>query len=372
MNNLSSSRLASLDLIRGIGVLLLNFVCLLWLAPGIPAWIFHAPSLSNALYLSDYIYLVFPFCLGLSLPYSWPQVPNARDWFKFFIRVVSLILLGKCMTSYQVTGQALPLLALLLLFIVCHLRFLSPPLLLWTKFFFLAVATILLFLIPATNDWGVLGILGANLFTVGTLYGLHLWVCQKLNAKERTQWSLLLILALILFATSYTLSTNRSPPLLQLFFGAQTFLTFLGLLAANVLRRTPISLIGLSLLLLVMGILFRPLMPTTKVPMTLAFIFLGASPLFLILLGCHYSSKRFQSSSIHQYFSIQGQNPLLYYLYGFIFALTSKLLGIAPYLWFTHSIGGIALLLNHTLLIILTHFALNKMITQTRSPLLSL
>lgn len=65
-----SSRLASIDILRAITMVLMIFVNDLWSLEGIPAWLEHVTYEADGLGLADTIFPAFLFIVGMSIPFA--------------------------------------------------------------------------------------------------------------------------------------------------------------------------------------------------------------------------------------------------------------------------------------------------------------
>jgi predicted acyltransferase len=63
-----TSRMASVDILRGLNMLLMVFVNDLWSLTDIPKWLLHVPPGTDGIGLSDVVFPAFLFIVGLSLP----------------------------------------------------------------------------------------------------------------------------------------------------------------------------------------------------------------------------------------------------------------------------------------------------------------
>src|SRR5580658_10272206 len=64
----ASSRLASIDIFRGLTMVVMIFVNDLDSVRGLPWWTHHAPAMVNVMTYVDMVFPFFLFAVGLSLP----------------------------------------------------------------------------------------------------------------------------------------------------------------------------------------------------------------------------------------------------------------------------------------------------------------
>lgn len=92
-------RVASIDILRSLTMLLMLWVNDFAHMDGIPAWMLHAPTKVDMLGLSDLAFPSFLFCMGLSVPYALESriakgEGTVRTLGHILVRSLSLILLG--------------------------------------------------------------------------------------------------------------------------------------------------------------------------------------------------------------------------------------------------------------------------------------
>ena len=105
MNNpiLKSSRILSIDAMRGLTLLLMLFVNDLYEA-GVPAWLLHTKASADGMGLADWVFPGFLFMVGMSIPYAiQSRRKNGESGIKIFSHVIlrsaSLLLIGVFMLN---------------------------------------------------------------------------------------------------------------------------------------------------------------------------------------------------------------------------------------------------------------------------------
>jgi heparan-alpha-glucosaminide N-acetyltransferase len=67
---LASNRIASIDILRALTMVLMIFVNDLWSLTGIPLWLEHVPGDADGMGLADVVFPAFLFIVGMSLPFA--------------------------------------------------------------------------------------------------------------------------------------------------------------------------------------------------------------------------------------------------------------------------------------------------------------
>lgn len=94
-----ASRIASIDLFRGVTVLVMVLVDNLDFVKGLPWWTYHMPRESNGMTYVDMVFPAFLFVMGMSIPLAVKRRLAAGDsvgrvWFHMAARALSMVVLG--------------------------------------------------------------------------------------------------------------------------------------------------------------------------------------------------------------------------------------------------------------------------------------
>jgi heparan-alpha-glucosaminide N-acetyltransferase len=106
-----TGRIASIDIFRGLTVLVMVFVDNLDFVKGLPWWTYHMPRESNGMTYVDMVFPAFLFVMGMSLPLAVERRLAAGDsrgsvWWHILERALSLVALGLFIANgSQVDGQ---------------------------------------------------------------------------------------------------------------------------------------------------------------------------------------------------------------------------------------------------------------------------
>ena len=96
---LVTGRIASIDIFRGLTVLVMVFVDNLDFVKGLPWWTYHMPRESNGMTYVDMVFPAFLFVMGVSIPLAVDRrvaagVSDGRIWLHNVERSLSLVVLG--------------------------------------------------------------------------------------------------------------------------------------------------------------------------------------------------------------------------------------------------------------------------------------
>jgi heparan-alpha-glucosaminide N-acetyltransferase len=94
-----TGRIGSIDIFRGLTVLLMVFVDNLDFVKGLPWWTYHLPRQANGLTYVDMVFPAFLFVMGMSIPLAVERRTEAGDsdrqiWMHIVGRALSLVALG--------------------------------------------------------------------------------------------------------------------------------------------------------------------------------------------------------------------------------------------------------------------------------------
>jgi len=174
----------SIDIIRGLTILVMIFVNDLAGVANVPAWMKHAPTMHDGMTFVDWVFPAFLFIVGMSIPFSIGRRIEKGEkmssiWKHILVRVTGLLILGFYMVNGEViSGHGIlnPHLWILLMFvfvIIVWNRNSNPEYLLskkWVKYAAGAGLVALFFLFRGTDRiglmqmrpdwWGILGLIG--------------------------------------------------------------------------------------------------------------------------------------------------------------------------------------------------------------------
>lgn len=109
---MQAPRVLSIDVFRGLTMIIMVFVNDLAEVKGLPWWTYHAPGKADAMTYVDMVFPAFLFILGMAIPLAIEQrlrkVPSqSRLWLHIFLRSLSLLVLGLILTNAGAGDPAL-------------------------------------------------------------------------------------------------------------------------------------------------------------------------------------------------------------------------------------------------------------------------
>ena len=102
----ASLRLDSIDIFRALTMLLMIFVNDFWTLEGVPEWMEHSKGPDDAMGLSDVVFPVFLFIVGLSIPFAIANRKakgdsNGTILFHIAERTFALLLMGIFLVNFE-------------------------------------------------------------------------------------------------------------------------------------------------------------------------------------------------------------------------------------------------------------------------------
>src|SRR5271163_4741535 len=252
------ARIASIDIFRGLTVLVMVFVDNLDFVKGLPWWTYHLPREANGITYVDMVFPAFLFVMGMSIPLAVQRRIAAGDsarkiWWHTIARSLSLVALGLFIANgRQVDPEQTGISAVswdLLGFAGIALFWGAPSaapadkrLYRILKYFGLLLLIVLAVIFRRKtaeghvawldfSDWEILGLLGWAYLLVGSLYLFFKKLCKTEMLPLAA--SLALLIALNASSTAGWFHwLNRFPPYAQPFEAGLSSITMAGLLAS--------------------------------------------------------------------------------------------------------------------------------------------
>jgi heparan-alpha-glucosaminide N-acetyltransferase len=246
-------RIASLDIFRGLTVLVMVFVDNLDFVKGLPWWTYHMPRQANGMTYVDMVFPAFLFAMGMSIPISVDRrladgESNGKVWLEVALRSLILVSLGLFIANgpqvnRQLTGigatswDILGFMGIAMLWGVFPWASKRERFRRLTKYAGLCLLVMLVIAFRRTSqddretwldfsDWEILGLLGWAYLLVSSLY-----LILRKNVTALVA-SLVLLSALNVLSVAGCLAWLKgSPPYVQPFEAGLSSITMSGLIA---------------------------------------------------------------------------------------------------------------------------------------------
>jgi heparan-alpha-glucosaminide N-acetyltransferase len=348
-------RIASIDIFRGLTVLVMVFVDNLDFVKGLPWWSYHMPRESNGMTYVDMVFPAFLFVMGMSLPLAVERRLAAGDsrnrvWWHILERALSLVALGLFIANgSQVDGQHTGISAAawdLLGFAGIALFWGAYPaswanklpgkLVKLAGLSLLAVLAIIFRRVTPEgqvawldfSDWEILGLLGWAYLLVGSLYLIF-----KKNVVALAA-SLVLLGALNLMSVANWLGwLKHFPPYAQPFEAGLSSITMAGLIAyliilddrfARDLRAKALWTMVYAALLAASARLFTPF-GISKLRDTPTWCLYCAAANTMLLLSLYWIADVRRGMEWAGFIKVVGANALLAYMLAYVAYFSPKL-----------------------------------------------
>jgi heparan-alpha-glucosaminide N-acetyltransferase len=388
-----TTRIASIDIFRGMTIAVMIFVNELGEVRGLPRWTYHAHMMENRMTYVDMVFPFFLFIVGLSIPLSVKQRLKKSNsavalWGHVILRSFSLVVLGLILANAEKGGA--PLIGLsgatwTVIALVGAALYLNvyPQSQRWRPLFGvmrtvgIAVLAAMLVLFRPTAHTGhvawldasyteILGLIGFTYFAVCLLYiPTRKWLWAPLA------WFVLLVLLCALSTTKILNFPNRLPFWFWPFgngamacivmAGVVTSAIFLGSHRWQSQRQKMLVGAGFGLSMLAAGWALAPLgISKVRATPTWALVSIGAAA--LIFTGLYWICDVRKRTAGFAFLRPAGSNTLLTYLVPDLWNFLFASLGIA-YLNIHWSVGwpGVVKTLLFTALMLAIAAALTRM-----------
>lgn len=340
---MSSDRISSIDIMRGLTLLLMLFVNDLNMDVA-PAWLGHMKADFDGMGLADWVFPGFLFMVGMAIPYSFSKrisqgMTLAENSRHIFIRTISLLIIGVLMlntgrVNSELTGISENLWALLMyvgVFLVWN-DYVNKD----KKFFTvsglrLGGMVILVLLVlkfrsgqPVnegsliTGWWGILGLIGWGYLVSAFTY----LFCRESIMKTAAVTTFFLVLN-ILSGLKYLEFLNPVKLLLGVIIdGNVPFIVLTGLTAGLILRKTTqsghkmvmLNLFGLGAICLVSGFILRHWFILSKIQATPSWGLVCCGISLFVFTLIYLVTDVWMKKDWASFFKPAGQNSLTTYL----------------------------------------------------------
>ncbi len=389
MKEVSSSRIASIDILRALTMILMIFVNDLWSLKDIPAWLGHVDRGVDGIGLADIVFPAFLFIVGLSLPYAidnriakgdnqWQLVKHVLT------RSIALLVMGVFLVNGETINTEATGMARYVWNTVCCLSFI----LIWNSYpktmnqnliyVLKGVAIVVLIVFAyiyrggssedierfAPQWWGILGLIGWAYLASGLI---------TVFAKKNL---FVIAGAWVFFAALSMLSHANLIPEVFSFIpnailgGTLTGLTMGGVLTSMIFqyyrrrqddKTLTIVYITFAVTWIVFSVITRPYWGLAKLGATPAWLFLCSALTIIALLIIYWVADVKGKASWFAFIKPAGTDTLLCYLIPYFAYSTTRVLGI--HLPEEILVGGIGLIksLSFALLCVVITGGLNRL-----------
>ena len=344
----TAGRIASIDIFRGLTVLVMVFVDNLDFVKGLPWWTYHMPRQANGLTYVDMVFPAFLFVMGMSIPLAVERRIAVGDsdrqvWLHIVRRSLSLVALGLFIANGpQVDPQRTGISAVLWeilgfagIALCWGVRSGSPlhkRLARILKYSGLLLLTVLAIMFRRTtaeghtawldfSDWEILGLLGWAYLLAGTLYLLF----------RKTVWilavSLVALLALNVVSTIGGLKEiQRLAPFFQPFdaglssitvAGVITSLIFLGSELGRNVRTKTLWALSYAAMLAAAGWMLTPL-GISKLRETPAWCMYCSAANISLFISIYWTADVWRWTKYVAFIEPVGSNALLAYMLAYV------------------------------------------------------
>jgi heparan-alpha-glucosaminide N-acetyltransferase len=337
-------RIASIDILRALTMLLMVFVNDLWSLTDIPGWLEHTAAEEDGMGLADVVFPAFLFLVGMSIPLSVQQREmkgegKGKILLHILERSIALLIMGLFLVNGEYLNEAATGIQRGIWNLVCCTCFI----LLWNSWprslnrllvrsIRLAALLILVYLAWryrggegeqlqhfATHWWGILGLIGWAYLASAVVYvlaGGHFIVCL---------FAWLLFVSLCIANHAGLLPDNRWLQMIisPLGEGAMPAFTMGGALITLIVLhfrkkeetgKTLVILAVIAILLFVVGVYLRGFWGISKIRATPAWVFICSAITIAVFIPLYWLADKQHKASWFNIIKPGGTNTLLCYL----------------------------------------------------------
>lgn len=386
MNDNQTFRIASIDILRALTMLLMIFVNDLWSLKDIPGWLEHTPAQADDMGLADTVFPAFLFLVGMSVPLSVEQRKQKGDSTgkltgHILERSVALLIMG----LFLVNGEYINETASGMQRGVWNMLSCISFILLWNKWpkrikpwFVLAaklLAAVILLVLAwlyrggeeggnvhrfATYWWGILGLIGWAYLITALVYVLS----NNNFYISLLAWLLFLFICVSSHAGWIPADSVWRKITVPFGDGAMPAFTMGGALTTLILlyfrRRKEtgkmlIVFLGLAIILFLAGIYTREFWGISKIRATPAWVLICSAITITVFIPVYWLADQNRKANWFKLIQPAGTNTLLCYLLPyFAYALGTMLHLYLPQALLTGSVGLLKSFVFALLIVIIT------------------
>ena len=383
LNEVSFQRVASVDILRALTMVLMIFVNDLWSLQNIPAWLGHVERGVDGIGLADIVFPAFLFIVGLSMPFA---IDNRRkkgdtDWQlvkHVLIRTIALLVMGVFLVNgetYNAAATGMPRTYWNPLCCLCFIliwnsysKTANKNLVLAARAIAIITLAALAFVYRGGPDdairtfspqwWGILGLIGWAYLASGVLT-----IFSRNNFYIiLAGWTFFAVLSMVSHANLIPDIFSFIPD--AILGGTLTGLAMGGVLTSLIFRHyrrkgdnktLTIVLLGLAAILVGLSILTRPYWGLAKLGATPAWLFLCSAFTILGFIVIYWTADVKGKANWFNIIKPAGTATLLCYLIPYFAYATTRMLGIhLPALVLSGGIGLLKSLLFALLCVAIT------------------
>lgn len=339
-----SIRIASIDILRALTMLLMIFVNDLWSLRDIPLWLEHTPAEADDMGLADTVFPAFLFIVGMSIPLSVLQRRNKGEsnliiWFHVVERSFALIVMGLFLMNAEVlhpaaTGisrNAWYVISVLCFFVLWNSwpKTMNKWIVRVLKFIAVAALAYLAYICRGGEGeadqrfthywWGILGLIGWAYFVSATIY---VW------AKGNRWICLIAWLVFLLICITHHAGLIPHHPFLQMILspigegampafvmgGVLTTLVVLHFRSNNQQRKMFVFLVIAAIVLFLAGVYLRQHWGISKIRATPAWVLICSAITIAVFIPLYWLADIKGKGSWFTIIKPAGTNTLLCYL----------------------------------------------------------
>jgi heparan-alpha-glucosaminide N-acetyltransferase len=340
---MSSDRISSIDIMRGLTLLLMLFVNDLNMDVA-PAWLGHMEADFDGMGLADWVFPGFLFMVGMAIPFSFSKrisqgLTLAENSRHIFIRTISLLIIGVLMLNTgrvnpELTGMSENLWALLMyigVFLVWNdYRNKDKKFFTVTAFRLAGIGLLVLLVFKfrsgspendgslITGWWGILGLIGWGYLVSAFTY----LFCRESILKTAAVTVFFLILNILSGLKLLELLNPVKPLLGVIIEGNVPFIVLTGLTAGLILRKSAASghkmviqyQIIIGTLCLIAGFILRRWFILSKIQATPSWGLVCCGISFFVFTIIYVITDVFKKKAWASFFRPAGENSLTTYL----------------------------------------------------------
>lgn len=348
-------RIASIDILRALTMVLMIFVNDLWSLTNIPAWLEHVETGVDGIGLADTVFPAFLFIVGMSIPFAFEHRRRKGDGEKELLihvltRTIALLVMGVFLVNGESINAEATGMHRLVWNVICCTCFIA----IWNTYpqsvnkrvvlsikVLAVIVLIALAIIYRGGDeagyfspkwWGILGLIGWSYLVSGIV---------SVYAKENIKiigfaWVFLAVLSMLWHAKMVPSGLHFIPH--SIIGGTEAGLTMGGVLTSLIFRHyrakqddktLTIVLLGFAALLILLSVVTRPYWGLRKLGATPAWLFLCSAFTIIAFVLIYWLVDVFGKAKWFSIIKPAGTDTLLTYLIPYYAYATTWALGIS-------------------------------------------